>query len=564
MNVVLTKLKIKTHDTSDPSRIGAIMNLKNKPEASKKQKKLEQNIAQINKKSAQLKAQIDRLNAKSHAQDIARNKRRRNLPLKINDLPNEHQSIDYVPDGFSVETGKSVISVFIDALSRDTFAAILDAFSDVFLCDRLEIAIIEKRTIQRNGKKLNVVSVRYGFNKSANDGLMTIPNTRFNGSAAKSWDIEMTEDNIHKMWSVLKQHFVVVLDVDLLCVFVNNDKPTHSFANSAAFTSLPSPLSWNASQIIDAIQQKTKDIPINFYVHNGIQFVPIDLNSEYDTYVPFILCRYSVNGGQPRYVAYSVIGKCIENLSFQSDGKNMKRMIARYIDTLRTIKAIAFSPRDPNHAVSTQAEWDNYRGGFDRFAQEIAHINSCVEGITITPLCSDYVSMSSNGYGADTSAANIAAYVMINDTDLLSRIASFFDKDVGRFPIVFDRKYLDEIHNKNNPYFFYTLVSHEVAHHIAPQIFKDKKTDHGIKWAIVSDIIRSIFLRDFDNNFTELEYYSNDTNLCRIVQDSVTNYAIPFLISRESKQKLTLEDVSCSALIAFEYVESVLNIAEKD
>ncbi|WP_323004893.1 hypothetical protein [Denitromonas sp.] len=289
------------------------------------------------------------------------------------------------------------------------------------------------------------------------------------------------------------------------------------------------------------------------YLHDGRQFVTVNAEvAAFATNVPFLLLRYAVGNGRPRYVAYSTLGKCVETVAFGNAEKETKRLIARYCDTLRVLKISAWLHVDADVMKEAARDaWEDYRGSFCRFDSEVGLINSRIKNVCVTLLCSDYVSLSMVGHGADTAAANIAAYVVPSEKEYLRQIAKFFGPvEDHAFPIVFDRNYLNWLAGNKGNSLFADAVAHELAHYIVDEVFPDLREVHGVEWAVFADILSYLFSEDLEywECMTELRRYTDNASFCDYVETCVLDVGVPYLESVMIDREVTIADVRDAAL----------------
>lgn len=433
----------------------------------------------------------------------------------------------------------------LDALQASPIAKVFDLLSQVFDCDRSEICLLEDHIATRKGEKVPVVYFYYTYNQSFNDVLKSTGNAFFN-PRVKAWNIVLDDNAKEIVGQSIGNFYRVVIDLSRMIIMQNEKTPNQAAQTRMAFDRMPFHIPVRKSEIISAIMSSRPGdfiLDDRIYINDGSEFVPYPDRKVIWTQLPFLLLRYPVPDGKPRYVSFSTLGKVVEYVSFGNDSKETSMMIARFMCACRILKMPAFELEDENIIHPDDNLKNRLQGNFDRFSKSIEIVRSVIPDMGIAPLCSDYVTLVSQNHGADSKASNIIAYISPPNKQYLAKIAEFFGHTTEDYPIVFTRSMLDEWNDQQDFQFLLT-VAHELAHWLVFEMRGEIPDEdaHGVAWAICQDLLEYLFVEEY--SMTEYaKYHPDNHDVIMDIERVVNDVGIPALEGIRSSRPLSKDDI---------------------
>jgi len=235
----------------------------------------------------------------------------------------EHADMSLSFDGFVRQRDRRQFEQVAAALQAGTIAKVFDTLSIVFNCDKSEICLTEERIATRNGEKMPVVYFRYVYNQAFNDVLKASGGATFN-LRLKAWSVALGGNAIEYVARRIGKFYRVVIDLGRMVIMHNENVPNVAAKTRAAFNMLPFHVQIKKSEVIDAILSSRPNDHIledRIYINNGSGFVSYPEQEVLWTRSPFLLLRYAVSSGRPRYVSLSTLGMVVEMISFGNDDK---------------------------------------------------------------------------------------------------------------------------------------------------------------------------------------------------------------------------------------------------
>ncbi len=433
------------------------------------------------------------------------------------------------------------------ALQAATIVKVFDLLAEVFECDKGEICLYENRIVMRDGQKTALTYFRYIYNESFNEVLKSTGEAVFSKNI-KAWSLVLNENTKDVISERIGNFYRVVIDLSAMVIMLNEMQPNVTAKTRSAFNSLPFHIAVKKSEIISMILAKREAEKIKedqIYINDGAQFVIYPEQDLIFTRSPFLLFRYAVMNGKPRYISVSTLGMTIECISFGNYDKKTSIAIARFMDTCRALKLPAFETSGDNVITEDLHHKDQLQGGFERFTDSINTIKTVISDLGFAPLCSDYVTLMSQRYGADSLSACIIAYVAPSTDDLhyLASIAAFFGYKKTDYPVVFTRQILDKWNEKED-YCFLVTSAHELAHCLVLENDGEFSYDgdHGITWAICQDLLEYLFVGEYSLTAFR-EYHKSNDDLIMLIESAITNVGIPVLDEIQSMRPLHKSDI---------------------
>jgi len=478
-------------------------------------RKAEREAKRLQKEDEKRKRARQREEARQCRED-ARLARRR---VKRLDLPDSFPDWDAAQDaesclpleGFTQLEDQGIFEQIRQALMEETtFAKAMVAIGNIFNCSRSEVCLVCERGISRLGVRQSIIRFQYPYNAAVIPIIKAAGDARFD-SRRKAWHLAPREDSAAVLQDLAK-HFVVMIDVDSMAVRVNSRADRMSSLQGVAFRPVPFHLEVKWSDILYAIRSARPGDKVEreaVFYHDGHAFQPLPETAWVWTRLPFLLLRYAVPNGRPRYVSYSTLGEVVEDVMFANDSKSTMRGIARYMDTIHYLQRLSSDSLgelisvQPEELISeASGDRDAYRGPFKAFSDTLEHMRSVCPDITPTPLCSDYTTLMCNELGADSHANSLIAYVIPSGqaADYHFAIEKFFTsaEKAGEFPVVFTREHVAEwAERPGGKLKFIQVVSHELGHWVVKQMEEHYALPpnnpewgcHRPLWAIVTDLL---------------------------------------------------------------------------
>lgn len=431
------------------------------------------------------------------------------------------------------------------ALHANTFAKVYDALADAIACDKSEICLIEDRILTRKGQKVPVVYFRYTYNPAFNEVLKGAGRAVFD-PRPKAWNLILDDGAKSTLAEFMGMFYRFVIDVSRMVIMRNDNEPFMAMKTRAAFSKLPFHVQVKRSDVLAAIEASRPMDEIreeHLYINDGSGFIACPEHQVFFTQSPFLLFRYAVVGGRPRYVSFSTLGNVAERVSFGNDDKRTAQAIARFMDTCRILQMPAF---ESGNAITEDANARRQlQGDFQRFARSLDTIRATIPDLGLAPLCSDYVSLVSQNCGADTEHANIIAYVVPGAAEggYLNKIAAFFGHTEEDYPVVFTRSVLDTWDDQKDFQFLF-IAAHELAHWLVHEMNGDLPEDdvHGMAWAICSDVLEYLFVGECSIT-SYRQYHSDELGTILGIEHVVEDVGIPALESIRAARTLSKNDI---------------------
>lgn len=450
-----------------------------------------------------------------------------------------------VLDDFIRVQDKDVFERVLLALQASTISRVFDSIADIFDCDKHEICLLEGRNILRKGKKVFVVSFRYMYNQDFNDVLKAVWAT-FDQNI-KAWNLSIEADEKLLVSESIGKYYRVVIDLNAMAIFTNKAAIQNTARDRLAFYKLPFHVSVMKSRVIESIlsSRPSDDIRGDLYINDGMGFIRYPEQEEIWTQFPFLLFRYTVADGRPRYACFSTLGMAVERFSFGNNDKKTSVAIARFMGACRVIKSPVFETNRDNIVLENPSLKEQLHGDFARFSKSIDVVRSVIPDFGFAPLCSDYVTMTSQQHGADSGSAGIIAYVMpdADETHYLLKIAAFFGCKESDYPIVFTRSMLESWDEQKDCDFLLT-TAHELAHWLVIENDSEfhNDDDHGVMWAICQDLLEYLFIGEYSITAYG-QYHPKENEMIGHIEQAVAGVGIPLVKNIMASRTVTKNDI---------------------
>lgn len=274
---------------------------------------------------------------------------RRDLPLRFS---NVEASMSCQPalvlPGFRREADPAVIGAVRDALSLGSYPAAVNGIAEVLGCDRMGLLLVETFRAQRDGAKCDVLRLRFEYNPEVAAVVYASGRARYLKGRAKAWEIVRSEAAVSALLDALPAYFTAVVDLDALSISLNLAEPSLQAKSEAVFDPLAQPAVVETSAIVSGLRaERPQDLiereKVYIQAGTGIGFVPLPAATTLRTTFPWLLLRYAVPEGKPRYVTYSTATQAVELVMFGTAAPGSQRAIALYADACRILGGLAFT-----------------------------------------------------------------------------------------------------------------------------------------------------------------------------------------------------------------------------
>ena len=451
--------------------------------------------------AAKLQVQVEKAEqriAKAEATVYAirykRAKNRKGLPDTFTPSPmNSRLTLDLT--GFErVAVSDALIAIY----RSDKLEDVISGIAKQFLTDRLQVCLLHA-----SGKPDHLY-VRYFFSMAMNDFMRSIGG-KFNAQI-KGWHVILdTPDAKVSLERYISEVFAVVVDVSGGAVLRAVAAPSLGQKTIAMFAKIPFHVETNLTDIIAALDEYRNDnVRLEtLVVHDGESFVHLPdacrAGAPFWTQSPFLLIRYAVASGRPRYAIYSTLARMIEGIAFGED-KRTSMFIARFRDSCDILKLQGFEVHLDRITPESEFERETFRGG-NVNTQAIEAVVRCVfPDLPFTVLSSDYVSLVDSDRSGLSHQAKISAYADLDPKreTYLQRICGWFAREENGstygYPVIVTRQFWEACDCGTEDFVErIDVVLHELAHYL----ISTKDIDlhpvfggaHGIGFSVMLDIL---------------------------------------------------------------------------
>lgn len=243
--------------------------------------------------------------------------------------------------GFPEVTDSQIKSAISDALSLKRQHQKLHKLAMLVDCDPERICLVSQRNATEYGEKINAVYFQNIYNPEFNDLLKRIGMSLENGRAFfdrsnKCW--RLREEGAFQLLEMpeFEAMFDCFIDENQLLVAQKERGEVRKLAaDPFVFEALEMPASVRVHDIIDVLRAARPQDKIEekkCYLHNGDQFEQIDLfagpGGFFETRLPFLALRYSLDHGKPRYALYDPVSVEVFHLTFGNTDSATRQLIA--------------------------------------------------------------------------------------------------------------------------------------------------------------------------------------------------------------------------------------------
>lgn len=362
--------------------------------------------------------------------------------------------------------------------------------AELWGCGKNQVILKKKINVTRNGiKNIPAFNLFFAYNQSFSQLLKSDYQGLFNRD--KTWNAVFESYDIFK--ELVKEEYSIIIDMDEQTVEENNEAITTLKSNPFTYKLCPYYIKIEVKDIINDFNKiRENDIIDYVSIFDGSSFKRI-ITHDFYIKAPFAVLRVSGGKTAPRYISYSTLGKCIEDITFGSDSKETKTLMARFSDPIyEKDKPIVKYNCEKNELENETAKNEYF--GMQEYLSIVKDVENSFENISISPLFSDYVFLNERGAAGDIDITDTIAYVYRNNEKkkYLNQIAKYFNLNNDAYPIVFAR-------NKMVHVDFKAILIHELSHFLAPEEIEP----HGINFGITNDFLQ-LYLNnklDCDSSF---------------------------------------------------------------
>ena len=257
-------------------------------------------------------------------------------------LPNNYPAIDqkqakisypitfkkYTKFKKSLNENKVIYEQLLGALAEKTLENVFIAIGAIFNCHYSQICLIEV-----HNEKSSLAYFRVPYNHRLNCYFRETGEAEFD-YRVKAWDVNLTAAACRAISSHLPDFFSVVIDLKSLSIFTTKEIPRFNEAPSSELGAIPFHVTVTRRDFDRAlwnIRPSDRIKEHGLYIHDGSSFVKINDFPSFKIYsqIPFLLFRYSVENGKPRYVILATLTMRVEKVLFGGADKKSNMAIAR-------------------------------------------------------------------------------------------------------------------------------------------------------------------------------------------------------------------------------------------
>ena len=459
-------------------------------------------------------------------------------------MPPNNKAVDFALNlpNFRVEKITDEVLKSIRSMDFDRYQApfttVLKDLSKALKCDDADVCVIQTRRIQRNNKRIEVISFRYKFNAAVNELLKSTGSASFDKSYT-GWNLPVDTDLVRSISEGLSEHFRYVVDSDDQRILGSLSESVHSSKEKIAFGKIPFHLTVSQSDVLSAMKRVYPNDPLidaSLKIHDGTHFIRIPDQDVVWTESPFLLLCISCERSHLRYGVFSTLSNSIDEVIPSNSPRRLAQAIARLRDACETLHIQPFVDSPTSVKLEQSGQRQSMLSEFNKFSSQIDLAKSRLSDIAFAPLLSDYVTLTDVGLGADASSTNLVAYA--GNTEHLSRVARFFGYDEIASPIVFSKRSLGEMSGDSDQ--FTRALAHELAHGLLERLPGGRYSEsdsHGVRWSIASGILETALVGSFlPSTYSEKHAESKFTQFVinSVLQEVTQNVAkdIPLSFSR--------------------------------
>lgn len=520
-------------------------------------------IAQKTRSNATVESNLKNEIAKNAATRLKKEEKERLLQSKRNCMPASAPDWEIAktlapvisPHGFEIfNLGEKKYEVVRSILVTEKQKKALVLLGDLFKCSPTEILLLQQRKISRNGKKIVITNLRYTFNESFNTFLRIHCDGRYDKQFAAAWSIVLEGGVKDAVIAECELYFRIIVDMDNMQVMNNHKGEELENKQQPAFQPLPYHVEVTTHDLITAVdvaRPTDRIAQITTYIHDGSQFVALPRDDAVWTRCPFVLLRYAVDNGRPRYAIYSVLAKHIESIAYGNDSKVTSIALARFMDACLFHNLAGFCRAYDGELIFEKAgDRESYLGPFQKFKELDRTVENSFTGISYYTLVSDYVTLVDRKYGADIDGHALAYVDLRWDKEpYFQGIAQYFGLLTGAYenkvyPIIFARSYLNSLVTEVGNDYICTVL-HELAHWLVGEDIRcgliDHSESHGLRWSIYFDLLETVVNDEFvwsnylliDGVFDPARMSSLDITLHKAVSSCIEKTHVPALLGRQ-------------------------------
>ena len=365
--------------------------------------------------------------------------------------------------------------------------------------------IMHRSTTQDQQKRWGAF-LKYEYNPPVNELLKTFGRTMFY-KPEKAWRLclDDPDSDFSKILDELSSYFSYLVDLETGLIYqsVNDVDKTVS---ASAFSPMDFHIMVTHASIRGACDRREEkaiayDAEIELWHNKAFIDLP-DLPDPFWVTIPFLLLRVR-KSSQPRYVAYHVLAKEIETITYGPTSKETATLFARYIGALEENGITQFLETDPDQVIPDTPERRlRYQGDFEPFWWTFDYVRSRITDLRFAPLSSHYAVLSAPGLGKDAGVySNTMAYVWDPEYQPMTirGIQKYFGYNDEHLPVIFSARLLSNLtpHMADDYGEFGSireLLVHELAHHLrSHENLVDEPQDvgypHDVCWAICHEVL---------------------------------------------------------------------------
>lgn len=251
--------------------------------------------------------------------------------------------------GFSELSNPDQVAAISAALGLQKNHQQFKELAAIVNCDPARICLISEKEATEFGEKINAVYFKSTFNRDFNGLLKEIGGSLDKGRAffdraTKRWRLRWEGASKLLKTPEFREIFCCFIDADRLIVLI--DEQTKALpSDEPAFEIMEVPVSVRVAAIVNALQVRRPQDKIKeakCYIYNGRQFEQLGLFTDgqesFQTRLPFLALRYSLDHGKPRYALFDTVSAEISRVTFGNEDAATGELIAIYSKTVEDLK----------------------------------------------------------------------------------------------------------------------------------------------------------------------------------------------------------------------------------
>lgn len=290
--------------------------------------------------------------------------------------------------------------------------------------------------------------------------------------------------------------------------------------------SLPFNISVSYQDVLDAIHQarpSDKLVKDKLYISRESQFLAFKPGRVVYAKFPFMLFKYNVEGGQQRYISYSVLGKAVESTAFSEYYVESKWFVVMLRYVYRGLfNGIPYIDDQDSVVSPTEETIQEYKGFFAPFTIARQWLKDTFPDIDIAYMCGHYISLDDYIPVQPRRAEVSNAYKRCECYKIEDKVKKFFGYSTAAYPVIYDNSYLTNLfRDENYELRSDTCLMHSsfacatlkvLAHRLICEMYGDDEDTEtrGVQWHACLNILYQVIIRKHTDFLMIVDGYLGD------------------------------------------------------